>query len=95
MGYSSPAIWPLVLWEQLVLLSSLGVTLYLQQVDCAALRDLFRTSFGPGVRAGLQAGSTKIIRWGPVAIGARQAGRKSKSQRPIACQVSLLVWFSG
>lgn len=64
MGYSSPAIWPLVLWEQLVLLSSLGVTLYLQQVDCAALRDLFRTSFGPGVRAELQAGPTKIIRWG-------------------------------
>lgn len=39
MGYSSPASWPFVLWGQLVLLSSLGVTLYLQQVDCAALRD--------------------------------------------------------
>ena len=56
MGYSSPSIWPLFLLGQFVTLSGFGVTLYLQQVDRAALRDL-------QFRLELQASKVRELDW--------------------------------
>ena len=56
MGYSSPAYWPILVLGQLVTLSGFGVTLYLQQSDRAALREL-------QFRLEIQAGQVRELSW--------------------------------